>query len=737
MMKANTKEDKSAKLAEKVSEKGKEPEATESEMGGEKTETSRAGTSKASHMEWVTKKSKAGRAQANGQEDKAKNRPLWDNLRRFSSSIEMPWMLLGDFNNVLSNDEKANGLLVTSYETRDFRNCCYDTGISDLRSLGVFLTWSNNSVWSKLDRAMVNKKWVHEGLTAQANFDFPGKKLKAAKDPLRDLNKKQFSHIAARTEAAEDDLIQAQLQLHDSQGTIIFKSKDFMEAVKEFFSSGHIFKQINHSILALIPKTKDANRVENFKPIACCNVLYKVISKIIASRLAPTLSSIVDPAQSAFIQNRSMIDNIFLLQELLRQYRRKRASPRCILNVDLRKAFDSIDWVFLQELLSALHFPPRFVGWVMECVTTTSFSLSYNGSMHGFFKGQRGLRQGDPLSPYLFVLCLEYLSRGLGQLKDNADFNFHPKCGGLKITHLAFADDLVLFSRGDPKSVSMLMEHLNHFGDCSGLKVSFAKSSLFAAGINSSDMEAIKDITKFSQGSFPFRYFGIPVADSRLRISQYSPLIDKITNYISAWARAYLSYAGRTELVKSVLQGVECFWLSILSIPAGVKAKIIQLCRNFLWSVNYNSHKRPLVAWEEDIQAKKDSIWVQWVHQIYMNNRSFWEYNCKHGDSPLIKQIISLRDKIIAAEDNAEGAIQRINQWTSNGDFQSKKAYDYFRPRRAKLAWPKMVWHSVITPKHSFILWLGLKEKLLTRDKLQDFIEDLECPLCRSEAENN
>ena len=895
-------------------------------------------------------------------------RPLWDNICRFNSSSGMPWMLMGDFNNILSIEEKANGIPATSYEMRDFKNCCYEAGISDLRSSGVYFTWTNNSIWKKLDRVMVNKNWVHEGLQAQARFDFPGnlsdhspctvslfdeeyqgatpfkffnmwakhdkfleivsntwrmhlmgtdmykfcRKLKAVKDPLKDLNKQHFSLIAARAEAAEEELKRVQQQLHDSpedqslqvavpelrakaarlaeaelsycsqlakakylknsdKGTKFFHDliksnrsknhiasislgdggrsnsskqvsdafvqyyksllgskedciklnretvlrgklleaeqanlllrevteeeiksalfsigedkapgpdgytscfykkawnvigRDFIKAVKEFFDSGQILKQINHSVLALIPKSKAADKVEDFRPIACCNVLYKVISKILASRLAPALCGIVDPAQSAFVQHRSMTDNIFLIQELLRQYGRKRASPRCILNVDLRKAFDSIDWDFLQDMLSALQFPPRFIKWIMECVSTTSYSLSYNGSMHGFFKGKRGLRQGDPLSPYLFVICLEYLSRGLGQLKDIADFNFHPKCGGLKITHLAFADDLILLSRGDPKSVSLLMENLNHFGDCSGLKVSFSKSSLFTAGINSNDWEDIKNITGFAQGSFPFRYLGIPIADSRLTISQYGPLIDKISGYISAWAGANLSYAGRNELVKSVLQGVECFWLTILPIPAGVKAKIVQLCRNFLWSGSCNSHKRPLVSWKEiilpkeegglgirdikawnkalisktlwDIQAKKDSIWVQWVHQIYMSNSNFWEYNSKHGDSPLIKQIISLRDEIIAAEHNVEGALQRITQWQSDGEFHSKMAYEYFRPRRAKLAWTKMVWQSFITPKHSFILWLGMKEKLLTKDKLQEVTEDIACPLCRAEAE--
>ncbi|GFY91584.1 hypothetical protein Acr_07g0017800 [Actinidia rufa] len=186
------------------------------------------------------------------------------------------------------------------------------------------------------------------------------------------------------------------------------------------------------------------------------------------------------------------------------------------------------------------------------------------------------------------------------------------------------------------------MDNLYHFGDSSGLKISISKSSLFPAGINSRDLEAIKEITGFAQGVFPFKYLGIPVAASRLTIAQFSPLIDKISDCISAWAGASLSYAGRTELIKSVLQGVECYWLSILPIPVGVRTKIIHLCRNFLWSGKATINKKPLVAWKDvclpkhegglgirntkawnkalicktlwDIQAKKDSLWVQWIH---------------------------------------------------------------------------------------------------------------------------
>lgn len=121
-------------------------------------------------------------------------------------------------------------------------------------------------------------------------------------------------------------------------------------------------------------------------------------------------------------------------------------------------------------MLRGLAFPSVFVDWIMECVSIASYSINVNGSLHGFFRGKKGLRQGDPLSPFIFVLCMEYLSRSLRKATENSDFNFHPKCGSLKIAHLIFADDLMLFSRGDPISVRILMDTLADFGCKSGLR---------------------------------------------------------------------------------------------------------------------------------------------------------------------------------------------------------------------------------------------------------------------------
>ncbi|CAH9135062.1 unnamed protein product [Cuscuta epithymum] len=225
--------------------------------------------------------------------------------------------------------------------------------------------------------------------------------------------------------------------------------EDMCEAVKEIFVSGTLLRQVNHTVVALIPKTKHSPTVSDFRPISCTNVTYKIITKILASRLGPCLSSIINPAQGAFVDGRLMYDNIFLAQELVRGYARKRASPRCMIKIDLRKACDTVSWGFLDRVLRQIGLPDMFVNWIMECVSTSSFSISINGVLHGWFEGKRGLRQGDPMSPMLFVICLEYLSRMLDIKTSVLTFCHHPLCFKVKISHLAYADDLMLFSKGE------------------------------------------------------------------------------------------------------------------------------------------------------------------------------------------------------------------------------------------------------------------------------------------------
>lgn len=310
--------------------------------------------------------------------------------------------------------------------------------------------------------------------------------------------------------------------------------------------------------------------VTDYRPISCCNVFYKIISKILASRLRLIIGDIVDPAQTAFIKDRSIVDNIHLAQELFRKYNRKSASPRCILKVDLLKAYDTIHWEFLEEALQYLRFPDRFICWIMECVTTAAYSASVNGQLHGFFRGKRGLRQGDPLSPYLFTICLEMLTRSLKHATSSPDYNFHPKCEPLGITHLAYADGLLLFSTGDIGSVKILMQCLHEYSSTAGLQANVLKSNLFAAGVSEQVRIDLLQITGFQAGVFSFRYLGIPLASNKLKISDYDCLLEKLNSKVQAWPKKSISHAGRLELIRSVLQGVQCYWMSVLPFPEGV-----------------------------------------------------------------------------------------------------------------------------------------------------------------------
>lgn len=249
-----------------------------------------------------------------------------------------------------------------------------------------------------------------------------------------------------------------------------------LNAVQEFFQTGKMLKQCNATSLVLLPKVQNLNNASEFRAISCCNVIYKCISKHISNSLKVVLSELVNPSQGAFMKGRELLFNVLVCQELARGYNRKTISPRCMMKIDLKKAYDSIHWDFIQEVLDTLKFPKLFSQWVMACITTTSFSIQLNRDIVGHFQGGRGLIQGDPISPLLFVLAKEYLSRLFQKQSMTKGFGFHPNCRRLKIVHLMFADDLILFCKADTHNVASLTEAFKIFSRSSGMEANQAKS---------------------------------------------------------------------------------------------------------------------------------------------------------------------------------------------------------------------------------------------------------------------
>ncbi|KAH0701824.1 hypothetical protein KY285_016102 [Solanum tuberosum] len=162
--------------------------------------------------------------------------------------------------------------------------------------------------------------------------------------------------------------------------------------------------------------TKDDMLKAIKEPIACCTIIYKVIAKVLATRMQKIMAHIISEAESGFIPGRKIDDNIVLATELVKTYSRQHISPRCMLKIDLQKAYDSVEWIFLEQVPKNLCFPQKFIQWIMECVHTVNYTIMVNGETTPPFNAARGLRQGDPISPYLFDISMEYLSRCLAEM---------------------------------------------------------------------------------------------------------------------------------------------------------------------------------------------------------------------------------------------------------------------------------------------------------------------------------
>ena len=142
----------------------------------------------------------------------------------------------------------------------------------------------------------------------------------------------------------------------------------------------------------MLPKINNPERAADFRPISCCNVIYKTITKLICSRLKEVLPTIISDGQGAFVKGRKLLFNVLLCQDLVRGYTRKVSPPYCLMKVDLHKAFDSVQWDFLSDWLNALKFPPPFTKRIMNCVASIHFTISINGKQRELFKGKRGLK---------------------------------------------------------------------------------------------------------------------------------------------------------------------------------------------------------------------------------------------------------------------------------------------------------------------------------------------------------
>lgn len=318
-----------------------------------------------------------------------------------------------------------------------------------------------------------------------------------------------------------------------------------LKAVKEFFVSGHLLSKFNATAITLIPKVVGADSLNQFRPVSCCSTVYKIISRIIGNKLKKFIPEAVQGNQVGFIKDRLLCENVLLASELVDGFHLERVPSRGCLQIDLSKAYDNVNWVFIINILRAFHLPQVFIDWIWVCISTTSYSIAFNGELIGFFHGKKGIRQGDPISSHLFALVMDVLAKKLDHGALYGRFIPHPKCKAPLITHLSFADDVLIFFDGSLPSLEGIIQILDEFKVTSGLGINRLKTSLFIDGGDFELNRMISDQFGVSHGSLPVRYLGVPLTSQKLRTQDYQPLLDKLLRRFNAWSVRHISFAGR------------------------------------------------------------------------------------------------------------------------------------------------------------------------------------------------
>jgi ribonuclease HI len=377
--------------------------------------------------------------------------------------------------------------------------------------------------------------------------------------------------------------------------------EDIIQATLDTLNSGAMPDFLNMTNIALIPKVKNPTKVTEFKPISLCNVLYKVISKVLANRLKKVLMHIISPVQSAFIPGRLITDNVLVAYETLHTMHTCMKGKKGFMAVklDMSKAYDRVEWSFLEQVMYKMGFDQRWIDLIMMCVTTVRYAIVVNGQPCGSIIPERGLRQGDPISPYLFLLCAEALSSML--MKANREgvlTGVLTSKRGPRISHLFFADDSLLFCRSTKTQWQLLTTLLKRYEEASGQRLNSNKTSIFFSKNSSlEDKKAILEEAGIPDIQCFDTYLGLPALVGKSRTAAFWGIIDRVRKCLSDWKLKFLSQAGKEILIKAVIQAIPAYCMSLFLIPKTLCLEINAQIRKFWWNQSGKDSRINWMSW--------------------------------------------------------------------------------------------------------------------------------------------
>ena len=375
--------------------------------------------------------------------------------------------------------------------------------------------------------------------------------------------------------------------------------KEVLGFFREFHDQCRFVKNLNATFLVLIPKKQTVEDFKDLRPISLVGGLHKILTKVLANIIKRVLDKVISKSQNAFVKGRQILDAVLIANELVDStMRRKEQGMVC--KLDIEKAYDSISWEFLYQVMNRMGFGSRWLSWIKWCISTASFSVLFNGSPAGFFPSSKGLRQGDPLSPYLFVIGMEALSCLINSAVEGNYFARSRIAVGrgedLVISHLLYADDTLIFCQANIEQLKYLSWILMWFEALSSLKINLNKSEIIPIG-TVDNVEELASELGCKVGSFPTLYLGLPLGAKHKALGVWDLIEERFRKRLAYWKIQYISKGGRATLIRSTLSSLPIYYLSLFRMPQKVSARLERIQRQFLWGGSDHDKKISLVKW--------------------------------------------------------------------------------------------------------------------------------------------
>ncbi|XP_056697347.1 uncharacterized protein [Spinacia oleracea] len=627
---------------------------------------------------------------------------LWNVFELLAGIMDLPWCIIGDFNEVVIAHEKFGGWPIKEHRANLLLNCMRSCGMLDLGFTGQKFTWTNKirtgPIMERLDRAWTTVDWLNmfpsaflkvlPRLTSDhcpilLNLSKPVGQQKPKPfrfEPMWCLDFTFANVLNSEWSKSGKPFFEKLKDLSpvlDSwnknfprwvllkhRGHSFFYKKfwetirgDLVPFIQSIFRKLEVPNDINETLIAIIPKHEDPSLISQFRPISLCNTVYKIITKVISNRLRSSLPKRISPNQNSFLPGRGTETNVIIANEVLHSMRaRKGRRGWFMIKLDLEKAYDKLEWSFIRSSLMLYGLDESSVKIIMSCITSVSSSILVNGIPTDSFSPSRGIRQGDPLSPYIFIICMEVLSHMIHLAVQ--DIKWTPfKMGRRRVpvSHLLFADDILLVGEVSNDNTQTLLGILEDFFHLSGQSISVEKSRvLFSKNTPTLDCEMFCNSLSIKEAADLNPYLGFPISGTRPTRSSVNFIMTKIVGKLASWKTNFLSKAGRLCLISSVINTMPSYYFQCLMLPKAVLKEINSTMARFLWGKGKDQRGIHLINWDK-ISSPKDEggLGIRWVRAL---NKAF---------------VLKLWWRMVHQEENFAVKVLRDKYSKSNGMFRS------------------------------------------------------------------